>query len=192
MHWASHIRVGLVVSAACHRWQSAMSVKVGCHVLAALPTQGNHCCSCCGSPKRACSRRLCMGDFPRWVEREDVDSQAMFSAYLNYLVTTGAHSRDAPGWRPVWSGHLHMINHRTDPPGVHVQPAVDLKYRDCQKRACSRCEAGVGGYQFRWYSRFWAKRYNELRRAGAWTAPEPGTELTDDPAMRFGMSRGLP
>ena len=68
-----------------------------------------------------------MGDFPLWVDREDVDSQAVFSAYMRYqLVTQGAHFRDATDWRPVWWGHLHMILHRVgDVEGTLIRPDME-------------------------------------------------------------------
>ena len=136
-----------------------------------------------------------MGDFPRWIDREDVDSQAMYGAYMRYqFVFETTVLKDRAGSLPIWYGHLHMILHRVDmeaaadlPPGAIVRPNMrGLQSRACKKRACSRCEHGAGGYQFRWYSRYWAKWYNENKRAGAWTAPEPSAETTDDdPSIRF-------
>ena len=141
-----------------------------------------------------------MGDFPRWVDREDVDSQAMFSAYLHYqYVVEKTYCEGETDWKPLWWGHLHMILHRTDTSSVEgvggaiIRPSPQgVKDRKCVKRACSRCEHGVGGYQFRWYSRYWAKRYNELRRPTAWTAPEPGAETTEYPSLRLWTQRTLP
>ena len=128
-----------------------------------------------------------MGDFPRWVHRVDVDSQAMFSAYLNYqFVTKNKHFGDAAGWRPVWYGHLHMINHRGPVAAnvVKMEMAV-VKNLTCKQRPCRRCDTGMGGYQFKWYSHLWAKRYNEVRREGAWKAPEPQVELADASSLHF-------
>ena len=96
-----------------------------------------------------------MADFPRWVDREGVDSYAMYSAYLHYQFhTKKTHFNDVAGWQPVWWGHLHMILHRVERvPGIVVRPDTQgVKCRDCDRRPCSRCDAGVGGYQLRWYS----------------------------------------
>ena len=131
-----------------------------------------------------------MGDYPRWVDREDVDSAAMYSAFMSYEhhmktnedMNTGA-------YHPVWWGHLHMIMHRVEVPldflnsatrlnNLHVRPI------ECTKVGCKRCEAGRGGYQFRWYSRYWAKSYNMARRPGAWAAPEPA-EQHESSGLRF-------
>ena len=109
------------------------------------------------STLRALSHRLAMGDYPRWVNRADVDSQAMFSAYMQYRAAN-ALSDDATEteWQPEWWGHLHMIHHRVS--HVHkniLRPETGgVKGRECTQGACSRCEGGVGGYQFRWYSPF--------------------------------------
>ena len=129
-----------------------------------------------------------MGDFPRWVDREDVDSQAMYSAYLRYeFGRQQTHFRHAD-WRPVWWGQLDMIVHRVPHvPGMTlVRPDTKtVQERACEKERCPRCEARMGGYQFRWYSCYWTKTYNEVRRGGAWEAPEPAEEPVDDPSLRF-------
>ena len=130
--------------------------------------------------------KLNMADFPRWVDREDVDSQAMYSAILNYqFVTKNAHFSDAAGWRPVWYGHLHMINHRANVSNLIRPDQTSVKNIDCKQRPCRRCDAGVGGYQFRWYSPLWAKWYNKTRREGAWKAPEPMEDTADKPCLHF-------
>ena len=134
-----------------------------------------------------------MGDFPRWIDREDVDSQAMYGAYMRYQFDIEKkYNLVGTAMKPIWWGHLHMILHSVDteglaglPPGGILRPDMrGLQSRACQKRACSRCEHGVGGYQFRWYSPYWAKWYNENRRAHAWKAPEP-SETDDYPSLRF-------
>ena len=79
--------------------------------------------------------------------------------------------------------YLHKVR-----PDLLLEVQLDLsgvKVCDCEQRACSRCEKGLGGYQLRWYSRYWAKTYNEKRREGAWKAPEPREETADDPSLRF-------
>ena len=131
-----------------------------------------------------------MGDFPRWVHSEDVDSSAMFSAYLSYdLKMKEWHFGDEASWHPVWHGHLFMINHRVR----HVEGVVRVEPhgvpgRDCQQRPCRRCETLAGGYQLRWYSRYGAKFYSERRRPRSWGAPEPQAEPTASSSLRF--SRG--
>ena len=88
-----------------------------------------------------------MGDFPRWVDRADVDSMAMLSAYMHYDAVTKAELSAEPGdWKPMWWGHLTFILHRVgDFPGTLVRPAVEgFAERACDKRACSRCDSGRG------------------------------------------------
>ena len=188
MHWVLHPVVWircvceLPLLACCIFFWVMMSCS------AALLTQAIPFCACIGSIGRAFSRRPNMGDFPRWVDREDVDSQAMFSAILNYeFKTKNAHFGDEAGWRPVWYGHLHMINHRANHGhlgGVRVDQD-SVKNIDCEKRPCRRCDTGVGGYQFRWYSPLWAKWYNKTRREGSWKAPEPMVDMADKPCLHF-------
>ena len=143
--------------------------------------------ACSGLLARALSLRLAMGDFPRWVDRGDVDSQAMYSAYLKYDYNMKQQLKD-PGVRPLWWGCLHMIMHRVENDELSAVPRDNvgsLRTVSCQQRPCRRCEEGWGGYQFRWYSRYWAKTYNELARPGAWKAPEADYSCTDDPSVRF-------
>ena len=86
-------------------------------------------------------------------------------------------------WSP---GLLFMINNRVR----HVEGVVrvappDFPERECQQRPCRRCDASAGGYQFKWYSRYWAEFYNERRRPGSWEAPEPRGEPTASSSLRF-------
>ena len=77
-----------------------------------------------------------MGDFPRWIDREDVDSPAMFSAYLSYENAIQAQfSYKTGAYRPVWDGHLHMINHRKPcMEGICIPRDVSrVRQVDCQK-----------------------------------------------------------
>ena len=130
-----------------------------------------------------------MGDFPRWIDREDIDSNAMYSAYLQYRIQTEQLLPSEPTalWRLEWAGHMYMILHRIDdvPATTFVRPNPGIREVDCSRRPCRRCDAGMGGYQFRWYSQYWAKHYNEIRRPGAWRAPEPGPPTRRNESLRF-------
>ena len=130
-----------------------------------------------------------MGDFPRWIDREDVDSYAMYSAFLKYRMETEQLFPKEPSalWRPEWWGHIYMILHRIDhdPSSTVVCANPGIRHLDCQRSPCRRCDEGMGGYQFRWYSQYWAKHYNEMRRPGAWRAPEPVPPTRRNESLRF-------
>ena len=143
--------------------------------------------ACSGLLASAFSLRLAMGDFPRWVDRADVDSQAMYSAYLSYDYTMKKKFKDQ-GVRPLWWGSLKMVLHRRENDELSAVPRDNggcFRHVFCTQRPCLRCDEGRGGYQFRWYCRYWAKAYNELAREGAWKAPEADSSCTDDPSVRF-------
>ena len=77
-------------------------------------------------------------------------------------------------FQPVWEGHLWCIMHEGPPAlrGTPVPMPLRIPQLPCREQACPRC--GVrGGYVFRWYSPYWAKAYNRVRRPGSWEAPEP-------------------
>ena len=118
-----------------------------------------------------------MADLPRWVDQSDVDSTAMLSAFLKYHHETSEALKEMHGmsYQPIWDGQLWSIMHRDPPLPAGVRKGgmpLRIPQRPCQKPMCSRC--GVrGGYVFRWYSPYWAKYYNNLRRPGSWKAPEP-------------------
>ena len=131
-----------------------------------------------------------MGDWPRWVDLPNVDSAAMYSAFLHYDCRMHSHEQIRTGaYRPVWSGHLTMIIHRMEQEGIlpaaRVQGTVHVKETQCQQMGCKRCEEGRGGYQFKWYSQYWAKQYNALKRPGAWEAPEPREEPTASSSLHL-------
>ena len=118
-----------------------------------------------------------MADLPRWVDRSDVDSTAMLSAFMAYHHETSAMLKERYGmsYQPIWEGHLWSIMHK-GPPGLPSTRSVTMPMRipqkPCREQSCPRC--GVrGGYVFRWYSPYWAKAYNRMRRPGSWEAPEP-------------------
>ena len=137
--------------------------------------------------------RLTMGDFPRWIDREDVDSAAMYSAYLAYDYSMKKkHSHIIGASRPVWDGHLKMIDHRRPSfEGFCVPPdTTGVRQVDCQKRPCRRCDERRGGYQFRWCSPYWAKFYNLKRQEGSWKAPTGDHEAATAASLRFWEERG--
>ena len=118
-----------------------------------------------------------MADLPRWVDRWDVDSQAMLSAFISYHTELSARLEEAHGlsFQPVWEGHLFCVIHAPHPSLAGSQSLtlpLRIPQAPCQQRACGRC--GVrGGYVFRWYSPYWAVMYNKMRRPGSWRAMEP-------------------
>ena len=127
-----------------------------------------------------------MGDLPRWVDRPDVDSAAMYSAFMAYdyhMKTQKVEGMDLGAYHPIWYGHLHMYIHKVegeeDILSATLRPRNDnVREMACRTVGCRRCEEGRGGYQFKWYSRYWAKWYHMSARPGAWKAPEPLEEPT--------------
>ena len=118
-----------------------------------------------------------MADLPRWVDRWDVDSQAMMSAFIAYHAEVRQMLEEKHGlsFQPVWEGLLWCFIHE-DPPHLAglARPILPMgiPMLPCRQQDCPRC--GVrGGYVFRWYSPYWAKVYNRARRPGSWKAPEP-------------------
>ena len=117
-----------------------------------------------------------MADLPRWVHRSDVDSSAMLSAFIAYHNEMSAMLEEKHGlsYQPVWAGHLSSFMHEGPPglAGLEVPMPLQIPQLPCRVEACRRC--GVrGGYVFRWYSPYWARTYNMVRRPGSWKAPEP-------------------
>ena len=95
-----------------------------------------------------------MGDLPRWIDDDKVDSSAMFAAYL--------------GWRSTPEGReshpLAMVVHRPYPDA----PPNGIECKPCATVGCRRCALGQGGYKFHWYSPQWQAAYLRLARPGAW------------------------
>ena len=92
-------------------------------------------------------------------------------------------------YRPVWDGHLHVIDHRKpDIEGVCL-PRYVAKRRvrqvDCRQHPCRCCEEKRGGYQFRWFCPSWSKFYNQVRREGSWEAPIGDHEAATAASLRF-------
>ena len=125
-----------------------------------------------------------MADLPRWVDLETVDGKAMLGAYIAYLQNTQKALKEKHGvsYQPHLIGQLPVTMHR-DPP--HLAPLQEgqfpsrLPQRPCQDPQCARCDVR-GGYTFRWYSPYWARHYNSVARPGAWIAPEPEFEVTQE------------
>ena len=117
-----------------------------------------------------------MADLPRWVERWDVDSTAMLNAFVryHYEVSEALKQKHGTSFQPIWEGQLWSYIHE-NPSFLDEMPKgqmpMQIPQRPCQKIDCARC--GVrGGFVFRWYSPYWAKYYNNLRRPGSWEAPD--------------------
>ena len=56
-----------------------------------------------------------MGDWPRWIDRQDVDSAAMYSAFIAYdyhTKTQKVEGMDLGAYHPIWYGHLKLVLHR--------------------------------------------------------------------------------
>ena len=106
-----------------------------------------------------------MADWPRWLE-ENVDSQAMLSAFQRYLHTSN-----------TTVGPLPIIIHRNSEAlciGLEEPPAPLGTFSvACQAPSCERCQRGWGGYRFKWYSWRWMERYKQLVRPGAWGSDAP-------------------
>ena len=120
-----------------------------------------------------------MADWPRWLE-EDVDSQAMLSAYQWYLHVS-----------KQTMGPLPIIVHRSAFTEPLPAPKGTMNIL-CTAESCERCLSGRGGYRFRWYSRHWIDRYKTMAREGAWgatvtKAPLPPVPLFASKAPEVGV-----
>jgi hypothetical protein len=62
---------------------------------------------------------------------------------------------------------LHGPNY--DPLPTHLP----LKIIRCPNPTCKRCNAGMGGYTFRWLSPHWAERYEKFRAPMTWASGDP-------------------
>ena len=117
--------------------------------------------------------RSAMAHWPRWIDSDRVDSQAMLGAYLGYL-----HYCEQAGYPDPWfKGLLWDILHRSAPPSGmfrDAQPVYPPTYchpQAVQGRGLSSLRVWTGVYQFKWYSAAWASEYNRMRREGSWCAP---------------------
>ena len=101
-------------------------------------------------------------DLPRWINRSNVDSESMLSAFLGYR-SQGSESEKFE------LECLYKIDHRVEEvmfingmlrrPQRIEGPAPSIP---CTAEGCERCRTLRGGYQFRWCSWTWMQRYTEL------------------------------
>ena len=91
-------------------------------------------------------------DLPRWINRSNVDSPSMLSAFLWYRSQCSESER-----RELEC--LYSIDHRVkDAMRIEgVVPSIP-----CTAEGCERCRTLRGGYQFRWCSWKWMHKYMEL------------------------------
>ena len=111
-------------------------------------------------------------ELPRWIESDFVDSQAMLEAFEHYKYTCS-------GEAEAQLKRLYVIEHRMPKTVVLVGIPIEVKKvrdeqprRKCRKNPCIRCGLQKGGYQFKWYSERWVKRYDDNRRPGTLSAAE--------------------
>ena len=100
-------------------------------------------------------------DLPRWINRSNVDSSSMLSAFLWYRSQCSESER-----RELEC--LYSIDHRVEdailingmlsrPQRIGPVPSIP-----CTADGCERCRTLRGGYQFRWCSWKWMHKYMEL------------------------------
>ena len=111
-----------------------------------------------------------MTHFPRWIDDDKVDSQAMFGAYLYYIRSEAA-PEEQEDLRCLYSV-VHAVR-----PSVVIGGRVLYPERDypdefikvpCTTVGCARCSDLKGGYKSRWYDKRWGAGYIAGARAGAW------------------------
>ena len=101
-------------------------------------------------------------DLPRWINRSNVDSASMLSAYLSYRVECSESER--------WEFDcLYSIDHLMKDEiiinGMLIRPQKIegvVPSIPCTAEGCERCRTLRGGYQFRWCSWKWMHKYMEL------------------------------
>ena len=101
-------------------------------------------------------------DLPRWINRSNVDSPSMLSAYLSYRVECSESER--------WEFDcLYSIDHLMKDDiiinGMLIRPQKIegvVPSIPCTAEGCERCRTLRGGYQFRWFSWKWMHKYMEL------------------------------
>ena len=115
---------------------------------------------------------------PTWIQNDLVDSEAMYSAFLQYL---GQCSEEE---QKVMKERVNLIQHKESEcvilGGVlirskKVYPSIPLIR--CTERDCKRCRVQQGGYKFRWYSHQWLEAYVTLMRKGSWDPRGTGEPL---------------
>ena len=100
-------------------------------------------------------------DLPRWINRSNVDSSSMLSAFLWYRSQCSESER----WELEC---LYSVNHRVEDAilfnGMLSRPQRigPVQSIPCTAEGCERCRTLRGGYQFRWCSWKWMHKYMEL------------------------------
>ena len=92
-----------------------------------------------------------MADMPRWVDKWDLDSQAMLSAYLTYIKDVRESlekGNPALSYQPIFEGHLFSIIHHqpdwVERVNAKPLPLPGVPERWCAARDCHRCYARGG------------------------------------------------
>ena len=101
-------------------------------------------------------------DLPRWINRSNVDSSSMLSAFLWYR----SQCSESECWELEC---LYSIDHRVND-AILINGMLSRPQRiegpvpsiPCTAEGCERCRTSRGGYQFRWCSWKWMQRYTEL------------------------------
>ena len=100
-------------------------------------------------------------DLPRWINRSNVDSGSMLSAFLWYCSQCSESEKLEPEC-------LYSIEHRVKDiviNGMLMRPQRTENFVPsipCTAEGCERCRTLRGGYQFRWCSWKWMHKYMEL------------------------------
>ena len=99
---------------------------------------------------------------PRWINRSNVDSESMLSAFLWYRSQCSESER-------LELECLYSIDHRVKDAilinGMLCRPQKiegPVPSIPCTAEGCERCRTLRGGYQFRWCSWKWMHKYMEL------------------------------
>jgi hypothetical protein len=113
-------------------------------------------------------------DLPRWMLSGDVDTNAMFLAYKEYLHQCLDDNRDGEV-REL--RHLWVKNHKRkfnvfDLIAKKADPAV-LEI-ECDQQNCKRCDSLSGGYSFRWYDQRWYQHYVRDAHPSSWRRSSRG------------------
>ena len=102
---------------------------------------------------------------PRYIDRDDVDSTSMYSAALY------SYQADRLLWDQLeLYGNLTVVVHRDVMGFEEAIHAADIVRCILCKRGmcCNRCKDGIGGWEFRWLSPIWSRKYVENARRGSW------------------------
>ena len=101
-------------------------------------------------------------DLPRWINRSNVDSPSMLSAYLSYRVDCSESER----WEFDCLYSIdHLMKDEIIIDGLLIRPQMMgpvVPSIPCTAEGCERCRTLRGGYQFRWFSWKWMHKYMEL------------------------------